>query len=511
MKGKFIYIFWGIVFFLAGLGLLVGYIDIKHLSQQVRFWTLTIASATFILSYFLDGVRKWGWLFPAIVCATLAVDLGLEINGISDSSLMAGPILAGLALVFYIGFAVDRKRWGWLIPAYILTFAAINVTVDSMIAHSILSGDTQDTILLAFTSGAGVMFLLALPFFIGYFWSKKNWWAIIPAGSFTSLGLVVLLQYLMPAKQNTLIGLFGGVLLLGLGATFAILWLRRKTQPTEWAKYPAAGLFVLAILTFILGNGWNTLSDQGKAIAFAVASAVCLICYFIHGLKKWGWLFPALICAAMAFTMWMSINDMEDSPFIIGSMLVSVAIPFYVGFALNRKQRGLLIPAVIATLAMIFFLIADSDLGQGAGVMFLFALPFFVVYFWSKKNWWAFIPAGAFAIFGLVTVLEILIPHKEFASLPNTLSWDVYSWVLFLGFAATFGVLWLRRKTQPTDWTKYPALGFLAIAILSFILGERFQEFWLAAVMLVIGGMFLMATSIKKIPMGGQQTPEIKA
>lgn len=207
--------------------------------------------------------------------------------------------MAGLALVFYIGFAVDRKRWGWLIPAYILTFAAINVTVNSMIAHSVLSGDTQDTILLAFTSGVGVMFL--------------------------------------------------------------------------------------------------------------------------------------------------------------------------------------------------------------------FALPFFVVYFWSKKNWWAFIPAGAFASFGLVTVLEILIPHKEYASLPNTLSWDVYSWVLFLGFAATFGVLWLRRKSQPTDWTKYPALGFLAIAILSFILGERFQEFWLAAVMLVIGGMFLMATSIKKIPMGGQQTPEIKA
>jgi hypothetical protein len=34
MKGKIIYIFWGIVFLLAGVALLVGIIDLRQLSLQ---------------------------------------------------------------------------------------------------------------------------------------------------------------------------------------------------------------------------------------------------------------------------------------------------------------------------------------------------------------------------------------------------------------------------------------------------------------------------------------------
>jgi hypothetical protein len=143
--------------------------------------------------------------------------------------------------------------------------------------------------------------------------------------------------------------------------------------------------------------------------------------------------------------------------------------------------------------------------------MFMFALPFFVVYFLSKKSWWAIIPAGVFTTIGLVSLLDVLIPHQEYARLPNTMSWGVYTWVLFLGFAATFGVPWLRHKTEHTDWAKYPALGFLALAVLFLVLGERFQEFWLASVMFVVGGLFLLAILDKKVLTINQRTPEIKA
>jgi cytochrome c oxidase subunit IV len=91
MKGKIIYIFWAIVFFLVGVGLLAGYIDIKQLSQQVKLLSLTVASIAFIVSYFMDGIRKWGWLLPAFVCAALAVDIGLELNGIYNSQLKGVP------------------------------------------------------------------------------------------------------------------------------------------------------------------------------------------------------------------------------------------------------------------------------------------------------------------------------------------------------------------------------------------------------------------------------------
>ncbi len=336
------------------------------------------------------------------------------------------------------------------------------------------------------------MFMLALPFFVVYFVSKKSWWALIPAGSFASIGLVIAMDFLIQDSLDTRVGIFSGVLLLGLAATFGILWLRRKTAPTDWAKYPAAGLFVLSILAFILGDAWNTLSDQTKAIAFAVAGAVFFVCYLVNGLRKWGWLFPILFCAAMSLTIWMSMNNMEDTPWIGLPILASIALPFYVGFALKPKNRWLLIPAFILTMIMIISMSTDSDY-EGVVVMFTFSLPFFAVYFWSTKNWWAFIPAGIFASIGLVALLEIVVPHADYIAPPFTMEWGVYTWVLFLGFAATFGIPWLHRKDQPSSWTIYPAVGFLALAILNFILAEKFQEYWLASIMFVAGGLFLLA------------------
>ncbi len=479
MKEKIIYIFWGVVFLLTGLGVLTGYIDFQELPDRTIFFIEIVASAAFVVTYFLAGTKKWGWLLPAFVLAGMAVDLSTELYHTFLSQINGVPIMIGVALWFLTGFLIDRKRWGLLIPAYILVIAAVETEINTMVVPSILHGENNVSFLLAFSSGAGMMFMLALPFFVVYFVSKKSWWALIPAGSFASIGLVIALDFLIPESLDTRVGIFSGVLLLGLAATFGILWLRRKTEPTDWAKYPAAGLFVLSILAFILGDAWNTLSDQTKAIAFAVASAVFFVCYLVNGLRKWGWLFPALICAAMSLTIWMSMNNMDDTPWIGLPILASVALPFYVGFALEPKHRWLLIPAFILTMVMIISMSTDSDY-EGVVVMFTFSLPFFAAYFWSKKNWWAFIPAGIFASIGVVALLDIVVPHADYIAPPFTMEWGVYTWVLFLGFAAAFGVPWLRRKDQPSSWTKYPAVGFLALAILNFVLAEKFQEYWLA-------------------------------
>jgi hypothetical protein len=143
-------------------------------------------------------------------------------------------------------------------------------------------------------------------------------------------------------------------------------------------------------------------------------------------------------------------------------------------------------------------------------VMFTFSLPFFAVYFWSRKNWWAFIPAGVFASIGVVALLDIVVPHADYIAPPFTMEWGVYTWVLFLGFAVTFGIPWLRRKDQPSSWTKYPAVGFLALAILNLVLAEKFQEYWLASIMFVIAGLFLLALLDKKTAIAGQRSREIK-
>jgi hypothetical protein len=509
MKEKIIYIFWGVVFLLTGAGLLTGYIDYQEIPDQTWFIVELVASVAFVVTYFMAGTKKWGWLLPAFVLAGMAVDLSSELYHTFLSQINGVPIMIAVALWFLTGFLIDRRRWGLLIPAYILVIAAVETEINTILLPSILRGQSVP-LLLAFSSGAGMMIMLALPFFVVYVVSKKSWWALIPAGAFTSIAVIIVLPFLVADEHNTQYGLYSGVLCLGLAATFGILWLRRKTEPTDWAKYPAASLFVLSILAFILGDAWNTLSDQTKAIAFAIASAAFFVCYLVNGLRKWGWLFPALICAAMSLTMWMSMNNMEDTPWIGLPILASIALPFYVGFAVEPKQKWLLIPAFITTMVMIISMSTDSDY-EGVVVMFTFSMPFFAAYAWSRKNWWAFIPAGFFASIGVVALLNTVAPREDYFAPAGTVEWGVYTWVLFLGFAVTFGVPWLRRKDQPSGWTKYPAIGFLALAILNFVLAEKFEEYWLACIMFVIGSMFLFALFNKILPHAGHRTSQLNA
>ena len=336
MKTKIIYIFWGIMFVLAGGGLLGGF-DFEHLTQQIKLGFFAVTSAAFFLTYVLDGVRKWLWLFPALICAALAVTIGMETNGMGGSSLTAVPLFASLTLPFYVGFALNRKHWGLLIPANLLA----------------------------------------------------------------------------------------------------------------------------------------------------------------------------------AMTILLAIEDHVQGPYITALAIYAAGLPFVVIYLYDRSKRWALISTVIlaavGTMSLVSAITRNNSDVTGPAFLFLFALCFFAIYFSSKNSWWAVIPGGTFASFGLVAVVETLIPHVEYPAIRGTLSFDVYIWVLFLGFAATFGVLWLRRKTQPTGWAWYPAAGWLAIAGLAFILGSRFQEVWVAAVMLVIGGMLLVTILPRKKLAAGQQPPEVKA
>ncbi len=166
--------------------------------------------------------------------------------------------------------------------------------------------------------------------------------------------------------------------------------------------------------------------------------------------------------------------------------------------------------ATMGLVAGLEILIPQSEV-MGPVFMFLLAATFLVFATLSNKNWWAIIPGGIFASVGLVAALDILVPHADFPSLPGMLNWGYYTWVLFLGLAATFGILWLLRKTLPTSWAIYPAAGFLAIAVLFIIEGAHFQEYWLATMLLVFGGTLLLAVLTRKAVAAGQHAPKIKA
>jgi hypothetical protein len=97
----------------------------------------------------------------------------------------------------------------------------------------------------------------------------------------------------------------------------------------------------------------------------------------------------------------------------------------------------------------------------------------------------------------LVALLDRLLPVYEYILVGNH-QVGVYTGLLFLGFAATFAMLWRLESTQPKVWARYPVIGFLVAAVMAFLMGESFEAFIPLISMLIIGFVMLTALFLKE-------------
>lgn len=88
------------------------------------------------------------------------------------------------------------------------------------------------------------LLFIAFAFASTYFSCRRCWWALIPSGVFGSLALMVLLEKLFPKWD------FDSVFLLGLGATFSLLYLLPSHRGGKrWAIYPAISLIIITVIS----------------------------------------------------------------------------------------------------------------------------------------------------------------------------------------------------------------------------------------------------------------------
>jgi hypothetical protein len=292
MQSKTANSLWALI--LIGLGGLLLAQNFGYLDQfGWQFWALTLTGlgVMFLIVYLQSGVRNWGWLFPALICSAVAGTLTLGALGVSSAAI-ASPIMASVGAPFIVAFALNpRQNWWALIPAWVMAVLTLMLwVVDrvpgetigallmlaigspfllvyaldrarwwALIPGGVLVG--MAVIILLTTRmpgeamGSLVLFVMALPFLAVYAAApQKNWWALIPAGVLGSLAVMVFVIAGRSVSEDVGARL-SGILFLGLGLTFAVLWLQRTSIPTAWAIYPAGGLVILAALTFALGAG----------------------------------------------------------------------------------------------------------------------------------------------------------------------------------------------------------------------------------------------------------------
>lgn len=273
---------------------------------------------------------------------------------------------------------------------------------------------------------------------------------------------------------------------------------------------------------------------------FAAISLASFISYALSGWKLWGWLFPAGVFGGLAVTVGLASSNV-DSAAVASPMFFGLIIPFAVAYFTDRLRNWwALIPGGLMTFLALTTLLVNSTRGdEWVGALFLFvialsffivylnnrariwalivayisgvlgiapimasggesaayygsvflfatALPFFVLYFRNKNNWWAIIPAGALTVIAIIAAFAIagLIRNGNEGGYANAF--------LMGGLAATFAVVWLRHEKA---WAKIVTIVLAALAVASVFFVSYSQIFWPVAI--ILAGIYLLYTALR--------------
>lgn len=365
MNTKWVNLFWGLLLILGGGLFLVqnlGYLD--EFTPLAWMYIMFGASALFLTTYFIAGVRHWGWLFPSSIFAGVATTIWMSEAGI-DGSIAGAPVTAGIALPFLIVFALDiRKNWWAVIPAFVLGMITL---------VTIFADQTAGEWLAAL-----ILYAIALPFFVVFLTSPRTrQWALIPAYVLAAVGTIPPIADRVPGEM------------------------------------------------------------LGSYVMFAIA------------------------------------------------------LPFLAAYLWNRKNVwGLIVAFIMATVGLIPLITLTDFTGEvlGAFVLFSIALPFWVVLIFSRRNWWAAIPAGILTSIGATALL------MGFWDFDDT-GLALLNGAMNLGISATFFLVWLQRETHPVDWAKYPAAAFLVFGLVAVLFGAEMNLYW--PVLLIAVGLLVLFGNLR--------------
>ena len=175
-----------------------------------------------------------------------------------------GGIFAVVGLAFVIWFFVDRERYWRSIAGF--TLLGIGAVI-------LLGWRNVD---LGNWQSALVLFGVALGFWAVLLAHADTWWAVIPAGVLTEIGLLVGLGADL-SKPTWMAAFF-----VGLGLVFLLLYLVRFGQhDTRWAGVPAAALLLVGLVTWVATLGGSTIVKQWWPVLLILVGLVLLLLYLL--------------------------------------------------------------------------------------------------------------------------------------------------------------------------------------------------------------------------------------
>ncbi len=137
-----------------------------------------------------------------------------------------------------------------------------------------------------------ILFLVAgLAFLWGLFQNRTNWWAAIPGMTLLSIGLLIIINEVVPAFAP----LGGSLVLGGIGLSFWLVYL--MAPQNWWAIIPGGTMVTLAV---VAGVGSTSGADGGGILFLGLAVTFGLLALLPVGGRKmaWPWI-PAAVCLVL--------------------------------------------------------------------------------------------------------------------------------------------------------------------------------------------------------------------
>jgi len=207
-------VIWGGLLILLGGLLLVD--QFTDLTEWVWVAALVFSGLVALGVYLSDRSDGWLLLTAYILLVIAGLVTLITLNLLLDE-LVAVYVLLAIALPFLGVFLRDRSQWWALIPAYVL------------LAVTLMNWFMEAGILSDLLVPGYVMFAIAIPFFVVYGRNTKQWWALIPAGILTIIGIVFFIA-------EAAVQYIGAVLLVITGLWILVRVFTRKGGPETEAS-----------------------------------------------------------------------------------------------------------------------------------------------------------------------------------------------------------------------------------------------------------------------------------
>ncbi len=170
-----------------------------------------------------------------------------------------------------------------------------------------------------------------------------------------------------------------------------------------WPLIPTYVLWAIAGLLALIEL--DVLRDPFLPTYVLCTIAIPFIVVYLRDRAHWWALIPAYALVAVAALVLLSETAFLPDSFQATFVLTAIALPFLVVYLRDRAHWWALIPAYVLLSIGVMILLEElgilSDFLVPAYVMFVIAIPFFVVYIRNPKQWWLLIPGGIMAAIGL--------------------------------------------------------------------------------------------------------------